>query len=91
MGIRKKYSCEDVEAQLPVNWDDFERGVKAMSELCGKITALVSAGVSPDKALEYFSALEDNVAVAENNKIIAKINADASVEVAKVAATQDMS
>lgn len=66
--------------------DAFQRGVDAMSEFCGKITALVNVGLTPSMALSYLAGSEESKNVAAHNLEVSKISANASVESAKYGA-----
>ena len=63
---------------------EFENGVAECSYLCGKIASLISIGIDPKDALEYFADKENNEAIAKNNIDMAKVNSDANVQCAKL-------
>ena len=60
----------------------FKNGVDSMSELCGKITALVNVGITPSMALTYLSDTDASKAFMEHNLEVSEINADANVKTA---------
>ena len=66
----------------------FKNGVDSMSELCGKITALVNVGITPSMALTYLSDTDASKAFMEHNLKVSEINADANVKSAIGAASQ---
>lgn len=70
----------------------FKNGVDSMSELCGKITALVNVGITPSMALTYLSDTDASKAFMEHNLKVSEINADANVKsaIGAVSQTQKM-
>lgn len=42
--------------EMVINFDKekFQEGVNEFSDVCGGLAAMISLGVSPDKALDYF-------------------------------------
>lgn len=97
MAKEKKWTCdpdkeckchceEETETEsICVDFDEerFQQGVNDVSRLCGKIAALSSIGVSPEAALQYFSGIKENQAVAENNLAMARLNAETQVAIAR--------
>lgn len=81
--------CIDPDNILDVEFDAeaFQRGVNAMSEMCGKITALVNVGLTPTMALSYIAGSEESKQVAAHNLEVSKVSAEASVEAAKYGAS----
>lgn len=66
------------------NRHNFEKGVAEMSEIAGKITALVNAGLSPSEAIEYIGATEANSMTYKLQTALSKENNDTSIAVAKI-------
>lgn len=60
--------------------DKFKDGIDYMSELAGKITALVNVGITPSSALAYLQEMELNDNLMRSNLEISKINADSNVK-----------
>lgn len=60
--------------------DRFKAGIDSMSELAGKITALVNVGITPSSALAYLQEMELNDSLMRSNLEISKINADSNVK-----------
>lgn len=81
--------CIDPDNILDVEFDAeaFQRGVNAMSEMCGKITALVNVGLTPTMALSYIAGSEESKQIAAHNLEVSKVSAEASVEAAKYGAS----
>ena len=69
---------------IKYNRHNFEKGVIAMSEIAGKITALVNAGLSPSEAIEYIGATEANSMTYKLQTTLSKENNDTSVAIAKI-------
>lgn len=61
----------------------FQNGVDKMSKVCGMITALVNAGITPDNALAYISETELNKQGTEATIEITKIQSEANVSASK--------
>lgn len=66
------------------NCHNFEKGVAEMSEIAGKITALVNAGLSPSEAIEYIGATEANSMTYKLQTTLSKESNDTSIAVAKI-------
>lgn len=66
------------------NRHNFEKGVAEMSEIAGKITALVNAGLSPSEAIEYIGATEANSMTYKLQTALSKESNDTSIAVAKI-------
>lgn len=66
------------------NRHNFEKGVTEMSEIAGKITALVNAGLSPSEAIEYIGATEANSMTYKLQTTLSKESNDTSIAVAKI-------
>lgn len=66
------------------NRHNFEKGVAEMSEIAGKITALVNAGLSPSEAIEYIGATEANSMTYKLQTTLSKESNDTSIAVAKI-------
>lgn len=66
------------------NLHNFEKGVAEMSEIAGKITALVNAGLSPSEAIEYIGATEANSMTYKLQTTLSKESNDTSIAVAKI-------
>lgn len=64
--------------------EKFLKGVHSVSELCGKITALCNVGINPHKALDYLMEVQLSDDVLKNNSDVAKMNADANVEISRM-------
>lgn len=81
--------CIDPDNILDAEFDAeaFQRGVNAMSEMCGKITALVNVGLTPTMALSYIAGSEESKQIAAHNLEVSKVSAEASVEAAKYGAS----
>lgn len=62
----------------------FNKGVAAMSEVAGKITALVNAGLAPSEAIEFIGALECNDITYKLQTTLADKQNDASIKVAEI-------
>jgi hypothetical protein len=59
--------------------DEFDRGIKETSYVCGKITALFNAGFSEGSVLDYLLSTE----TIKHNLEIAKINKETNIEMSK--------
>ena len=79
-------------SNIAFDLDKFKNGVDSMSELCGKITALVNVGITPSMALTYLSDTDASKAFMEHNLKVSEINADANVKsaIGAVSQTQKM-
>ena len=66
------------------NRHNFEKGVAEMSEIAGKITALINAGLSPSEAIEYIGATEANSMTYKLQTALSKESNDTSIAVAKI-------
>lgn len=66
------------------NLHNFEKGVTEMSEIAGKITALVNVGLSPSEAIEYIGATEANSMTYKLQTTLSKESNDTSIAVAKI-------
>lgn len=66
------------------NRHNFEKGVAEMSEIAGKITALVNAGLSPSEAIEYIGVTEANSMTYKLQTALSKESNDTSIAVAKI-------
>lgn len=66
------------------NRHNFEKGVAEMSEIAGKITALVNAGLSPSEAIEYIGATEANSMTYKLQTTLSKESNNTSIAVAKI-------
>lgn len=73
--------AEDVNIQL--DKDEFIRGLKDASYVCGMYTALVNCGISLDDAVVYIF----NRMNIDNNIKISEISANSSIEVSKNASS----
>ena len=84
----------DTEGVSNIAFDStkFKNGVDSMSELCGKITALVNVGITPSMALTYLSDTDAIKAFMEHNLKVSEINADANIKsaIGAVSQTQKM-
>ena len=69
---------------IKYNRHNFEKGVAEMSEIAGKITALVNAGLSPSEAIEYIGATEANSMIYKLQTALSKESNDTSIAVAKI-------
>lgn len=69
---------------IKYNRHNFEKGVAEMSEIAGKITALVNAGLSPSEAIEYIGATEANSMTYKLQTALNKESNDTSIAVAKI-------
>lgn len=69
--------------KLNYNISEFQKGIDSMSDICGKITALVNTGVSPDAALNYITEITINKEASDMNIEISKINANSNIEASK--------
>lgn len=69
---------------IKYNRHNFEKGVAEMSEIAGKITALVNAGLSPSEAIEYIGATEANSMTYKLQTALSKESNDTSIAVAKI-------
>ena len=73
----------DVELDSKIPLDSFQRGVDAVAEMCGSISALVSVGITPSKAMDFLvSQINADKGMKHESEMI-KIQANASVESAK--------
>lgn len=72
------------------NRHNFEKGVAEMSEIAGKITALVNAGLSPSEAIEYIGATEANSMTYKLQTALSKESNDTSIAVAKISGEMAM-
>lgn len=61
--------------------DEFQRGIDEYSYVCGALTALCNAGLSPSEAIEYIV----NKDTIQHNLEVTKIGANATVESSKYA------
>ena len=79
-------------SNIAFDLDKFKNGVDSMSEICGKITALVNVGITPSMALTYLSDTDASKAFMEHNLRVSEINADANVKsaIGAVSQTQKM-
>lgn len=66
------------------NKNKFNHGVDEMSELAGKISALVNVGVSPDNALEYICAIQTNELNVNLQKEITVNTNETNIETARI-------
>lgn len=66
-----------------IDIESFTKGVEDVSELCGKISALIAVGIEPGQALAYLSNVQDGEISYKNNVEIAKIQADAQKDASK--------
>jgi len=75
---------EQEGASIDVEIDDeaFNAGSKSMSELCGKVAALVAVGVTPDQALAYFCEMNSNEMTCKANLEIIKTQSKTQIECA---------
>ena len=64
---------ENITHQVKFDRKKFTEGVNSVAELCGQITALVNAGITPRDALDYLATKESTILLAQNNLDIAKI------------------
>lgn len=64
--------------------DAFYSGIKVMSELAGKITALTNVGIPASEALEYICTTESNATTYKLQTEIAKYNNDTNVKIANI-------
>lgn len=69
---------------IKYNRHNFEKGIAEMSEIAGKITALVNAGLSPSEAIEYIGATEANSMTYKLQTALSKESNDTSIAVAKI-------
>ena len=69
---------------IKYNRHNFEKGVAEMSEIAGKITALVNAGLSPSEAIEYIGATEANSMTYKLQTALSKESNDTSIAVSKI-------
>lgn len=79
-------STDDFLAQYAmdsIDIESFTKGVEDVSELCGKISALIAVGIEPGQALAYLSNVQDGEISYKNNVEIAKIQADAQKDASK--------
>lgn len=73
----------DVELDSKIPLDSFQRGIDKMAEMCGSISALVSVGITPSKAMDFLvSQINADKGMKHEAEMI-KIQANASVESAK--------
>lgn len=75
----------NTESLSRLNYDEnkFSEGLKSMSYLCGKITALVNVGITPSEALVYISNMDTLDKATANEKEIAELQSNTSIECAK--------
>lgn len=66
-----------------LNKEEFSKGVYDVSYLCGAISALVSVGINPNKAMDYIVDKEATSIGMKHNIDMANIQKDISVETAK--------
>lgn len=67
-----------------IDKDKFQFGVNDVSYLCGAISALVSVGIAPNKAMDYIVEKEAADAAMKHNLEILNIQKETSVETAKL-------
>lgn len=65
------------------NKEKFQNGIDCISELCGKITALVNVGLTPTAALNYIASKEDRNDTLGYMLEAAKINSNTVIESSK--------
>lgn len=64
--------------------EDFARGVKDISYLCGQITALVNTGLPPEVALDYLFNLKLNNDNIENSIKLTELNSETQIKCAEL-------
>ena len=74
---------KDLLSDITIDPVLFSEGVKEVSKICGKISALCSVGITPSMALSYISDKEISNDTIEYNLAVSKMNADATVESSK--------
>lgn len=67
-----------------IDKDRFQFGVNDVSYLCGAISALVSVGITPNKAMDYIIEKEAADAAMKHNLEILNIQKETSVETARL-------
>lgn len=67
-----------------IDKDKFQFGVNDVSYLCGAISALVSVGITPNKAMDYIIEKEAADAAMKHNLEILNIQKETSVETARL-------
>lgn len=64
--------------------NSFQNGINEMSELVGKITALVNAGISANDALEFICTMESNKMTYELQKYVTNSNNENNIKIANI-------
>ena len=69
---------------IEIDKEKFKNGVDEVSFLCGAISALVSVGISPNKAMDYIVDKEAVKEAMKHSIEMANIQKDISIETSKL-------
>lgn len=70
-------------SNINIDLEEFNNGVKSVSDICGKIVALSNVGIPPVVALEFISNRMDIDSTVDSNEKITELNNKASIECSK--------
>lgn len=70
--------------ECSIDIQDFKEGIKSVSYLCGAITALVNAGITPTKAMDYIVDRDATEKALDFNLRMADIQNKTAIETAKM-------
>ena len=70
------YGCE-------LNKNEFQNGINDVSYVCGAISALISIGVDPNKAMDYVVDKESTGVLMAHTERVANIQAEAAINSSK--------
>lgn len=76
--------CTDNLSDAKINKEKFVNGVNDVSYLCGAISALVSVGINPNKAMDYIVDKEATKLAMEHSIAMANIQKEISIETSKL-------
>ena len=76
--------CTDNLSDAEINKEKFVNGVNDVSYLCGAISALVSVGINPNKAMDYIVDKEATKLAMEHSIAMANIQKEISIETSKL-------
>jgi len=70
---------ENLVEEIEFNSEAFQEGVDSVSCVCGKLTALINVGLTPENALEYLM----NQEIIESNYRMGLLDKEKTIAVAK--------
>lgn len=76
--------CTDNLSDIKIDSEKFKNGVDDVSYLCGAISALVSVGINPNKAMDYIVDKEATTIGMKHNLEIANIQKETAIETSKL-------